>query len=97
MHKITRWATEFVNLLLAFQQVGKFWSFPAIINIQFFTATDNAWYIFRSSEENEEKSDSINLLFYLILWRYNDFKPLCNYIVERFSRRFNRTKEATEQ
>ena len=28
MHYITRRATEFVNPLLAFQQVGKFWSFP---------------------------------------------------------------------
>ena len=28
VHYITRRATEFVNPLLAFQQVGKFWSFP---------------------------------------------------------------------
>ena len=48
MHNITRWATEFVNLLLAFQQVGKFWSFPAhyqypvLFCFFFFTATANA-------------------------------------------------------
>ena len=28
MHYVTRGATEFVNPLLAFQQVGKFGSFP---------------------------------------------------------------------
>ena len=57
MHYIARRATEFVNPLLAFQQVGKFWSFPVHYYYSIFTATVKAWYILGSSEQNEEKSD----------------------------------------
>ena len=58
MHDITHWATEFVNPLLAFQRKSEnFGRSRFIIYILFFTATVNAWYIFSSSEQNEEKSE----------------------------------------
>ena len=56
MHNITRRATEFVNPFLAFQQVGKFWSFP-VTNIPFLwqlLMRDTSW---RARNSNEEKSD----------------------------------------
>ena len=79
MHNITHRATEFVNPLLAFQQVGKFWSFP-VTNIPFLRQLlmrDTSWVA-------QSKMKKIRLGFFLLLSLYA-VKTITNYapIAER--------------
>ena len=85
MHNITRRATEFVNPLLAFQQVGKFWSFP-VTNIPFLwqlLMRDTSWVA-----QSKMKKNPIRVFFFFFFFCYSSLyavKTIINYgpIAER--------------